>query len=222
MVVSGAFLDLAPARLRPLRRHRQLRPPGRRARHVLRGLPAARPDLPAGRGRGAVVGADPGRLGAAGRRRGVARLACRVDGHQPDAHRADGPGGRPLHPGAGRDGGDHPGLRTGPARQDRRTDPDDAAQPDLPGARARSRPASSTPADGSPPRRSPRSSTTSSIIVAALLLVAPFGVEGPRHRRRRSARSATCSSSSGRWRGSASATRRGSTVATHRRARRSC
>ena len=66
-------------------------------------------------------------------------------------------------------------------------------------------------------------------IVYNLAIIA--GRTGPRSRRSgskgspsgsSSARSATCSSRSGRWRGSASATRRGSTVATRRRARRSC
>ena len=62
-------------------------------------------------------------------------MACGVDGDQPHAHRVDGAGGRPLHPGAGRHGSDHPRLRTGTARQDGRIDPHDAAQPDLPGPR---------------------------------------------------------------------------------------
>ena len=59
------------------------------------------------------------------------------------------------------------------------------------------------------------------IIGAAVLLVPSSGSRGSPSGSS-SARSATCSSRSGRWRGSASATRRGSTVAIRRRARHSC
>ncbi len=58
------------------------------------------------------------------------------------------------------------------------------------------------------------------IIGGALILGPTLGVDGSRAQRRRWARSGTCSSSSGRWPGSASATTPGSTPATRRRARR--
>ena len=153
---------LARPRLRPRLRHRQRVRRHDRARRVLRGVPDPGPDLPARRGRRPVVGADPDRVGPVHDRRARSRVAGRVDGHQPHAHRPGwsssiglfilAPVDRPGH---------HARVRGRAARHDHRADPDHAAQPDLPGdGRGRDeRP--QCRAAGSPRRPSRRSSTTS-------------------------------------------------------------
>ncbi len=121
---------LASSRLGSARGHRDLVRRDRRARHVLRRVPDPRPDLPARRRRGAVVGAHPGHRRAARDRHRVARLAGRLERgqrHAGGAARArrrgvrHGPDPRPV---------DHARVQRSPVGPDRRPDPADAAQPD--------------------------------------------------------------------------------------------
>ena len=193
-----------------------------RARRVLRRVPIPGPHLPAGRRRGAVIGAHPDRVRAVHAERGATRLAGRLDGHQPHAHRAGRPRGRPVHPGPGRSSrAITPGF--GPAQLDRTIELTrimllspiflalGAVATSVLNAGGRFTAAAIAPIV-----------YNLAIIGAAVLLGPSMGVEGLAHRRRRSARWPTCWSSSGRCSAWASATSRGSRRTIRRRATPCC